>query len=210
VSTQVEWSLFLDKKFLLLFVGAGLGVFPLLIPPFFIPLYATSLHASAFVASALVAGFNLSSATGRICFGILSDKIGPVTSLILAITLSATSMLAIWPVSSSIAPLIVFIVINGAGNGGFFSTMPSVVGHLYGPMRVPNALAMVVSGWAIGYMLGAPIAGWILGAFGGSEAGRAAFRPAIYFAGSMSVLSALLILTMRQLTLKKWGLIAFI
>ena len=57
---------------------------------------------------------------------------------------------------------------------------------------------------------GAPIAGWILGAYGGPGAGYAAFRPAIYFAGSLSVVAMLLIIAMRQVTLKNLKLIAFV
>ncbi|KAI0319532.1 major facilitator superfamily domain-containing protein [Amylostereum chailletii] len=206
---RIEWRLFLDWKFVLLFVGSGIGTFPLLVPPFFIPLYAASLHASALLASVLLAVFNLSSAVGRIGFGVLCDQIGPITSLGLALALTALSMLAIWPVSTSMAPLGVFIVLNGVGNGGFFSVVPSVVANVYGQARVANALAMVISGWASGYLLGAPIAGWILGAYGGSEAGRAAFRPAIYFAGSLAFVSAVLIFAMRQVAVKRWSLTAF-
>lgn len=134
-------------------------------------------------------------------------------------------MLAIWPISNSLAPFVVFIVINGLGNGGFFSTIPSVVGHIYGPTRVPTALAMVVSAWAAGYIMvslaqhttllvifanltaynqGAPVAGYILESYGGSDSGRAAFRPAMYYAGSMSVGSAAFTLTIRQLMTKKF------
>ncbi|KAI0067283.1 MFS general substrate transporter [Artomyces pyxidatus] len=198
-SASLEWGLFLDPKFILLFVGSGVATFPLLVPPFFIPLYANSLGTSTFLGSALLSVFNLSSAAGRVGFGLLCDKIGPISSLSFALVLSAVSMLAIWPVSGSVAPLVVFIVLNGAGNGGFFSTMPSVVGHMYGQARVANALAMVVTGWAFGYFLGSPVAGWILDAYGGSEAGRAAFRPAIYFAGSMSLGSAAIIILMRHI-----------
>ncbi|KAI0319530.1 MFS general substrate transporter [Amylostereum chailletii] len=208
-SARIEWHLFMNRKFLLLFVGSGIGTFPLLVPPFFIPLYATSLRTSALLASVLLAAFNLSSAVGRIGFGLLCDQIGPITSLGLALALSAVSMLAIWPVSASVTPLAVFIVLNGIGNGGFFATVPSVVGHVYGQARVANALAMVITGWAFGYLLGAPIAGWILGAYGGSEAGRAAFRPAIYFAGSLSFVSAALIFGMRRVALKRWTLVGF-
>lgn len=67
--------------------------------------------------------------------------------------LNALSMLAIWPVSDSLAPFVVFLVINALGNGGFFATIPSVVGHIYGPTRVPTALAMVVSAWGAGYIM---------------------------------------------------------
>ncbi|KAF8270315.1 major facilitator superfamily domain-containing protein [Lactarius quietus] len=202
-AVTVEWSvegLFRDPKFVLLFLGSGIATFPLLVPPFFIPLYAKSLGASASLASCLLATFNLASAVGRVGFGVLGDSIGPITSLVLALTINALSMLTIWPASSSIAPLVAFIVINGFGSGGFFSLIPSVVGSVYGNTRTANALAMTVSGWAFGYFLGSPIAGWLLQAYGGSSAGRTAFRPAIYYAGSLAMTSAGLIAGMRILS----------
>lgn len=151
--TSVDWGLFKDPKFLCLFVGSGIAAFPLLVPPFFIPLYAISLGITPSVASLLLAAFNLSSAFGRVGGGYLGDVIGPISSLFLSLLISALSMLAIWPVSTSMVPLVFFIVINGIGNGGFFSVMPSVVGSMYGPTRVPAALAMVVSAWAGGYFM---------------------------------------------------------
>jgi predicted MFS family arabinose efflux permease len=152
-SATVEWALFKDPKFVLIFVGSGIATFPLLVPPFFIPLYASSLGISTRVGSTLLAVFNLSSAFGRVGFGQLSDLVGPISSLSLAMIVSALSMLAIWPVSNSLTPFVVFIIINGLGSGGFFSTMPSVVGHMYGPARVPAALAMVVTAWGAGYIM---------------------------------------------------------
>ena len=122
-------------------------------PPFFIPLYANSVGASASLASYLLAIFNLASAVGRVGFGVLGDSVGPITALVLALTINALSLLTIWPASSSIAPLVAFIVINGVGSGGFFSLIPSVVGSVYGNTRTVNALAMIVSGWAFGYFL---------------------------------------------------------
>ncbi|KZP30638.1 hypothetical protein FIBSPDRAFT_113220 [Athelia psychrophila] len=95
--------------------------------------------------------------------------------------------------------------------------MPSVVGHVYGPSRLPTALAMRV--WGAGYIMvrqwhistahvltslqGAPIAGYILEHYGGAEAGRAAFRPAMYYAGSMSLGSAVFTVGLRRLMSKK-------
>jgi predicted MFS family arabinose efflux permease len=63
------------------------------------------------------------------------------------------SMLVIWPVSSTLGPLIAFVVINGMANGGFFSTMPTVVGSVFGSRRVGVAMGMIVTGWAGGYLL---------------------------------------------------------
>lgn len=67
--------------------------------------------------------------------------------------LSAVSMLALWPVSSTLGPLIAFVIINGAANGGFFSTMPTVVGAVFGSRRVGVAMGMIVTGWAGGYLM---------------------------------------------------------
>jgi hypothetical protein len=52
---------------------------------------------------------------------------------------------------------------------------------------------MIVTGWAGGYLMGAPIAGYLLAAFGGQEGGLVAFRPAMYYAESMALGAAVLV-----------------
>jgi hypothetical protein len=54
------------------------------------------------------------------------------------------------------------------------------------------------------YVQGAPVAGYILQRYGGTDAGRMAFRPAMYYAGSMSLGSAMFTLGVRQLMTKKF------
>jgi MFS family permease len=68
---------------------------------------------------------------------------------------------------------------------------------MFGSTRVAIAMGMVVTGWAGGYLMGAPIAGYILNAFGGEQAGFKAYRPAMYYAGSMSLASAILVGLLR-------------
>lgn len=79
-----------------------------------------------------------------------------------------------------------FVLLNGVSNGGFFSIMPTVVGRVLGSERITVAFGMVVTGWIGGYLMGAPAAGYILQAYGGSERGVAAFRPAVFWAGGMA------------------------
>ena len=43
--------------------------------------------------------------------------------------------------------------------------------------------------------MGGPIAGYILNAYVGEESGIAAYRPAMYYAGSMSVGAAVLVIS---------------
>ncbi|KAG6376060.1 major facilitator superfamily domain-containing protein [Boletus reticuloceps] len=197
VAVTVDWTLFKDLKFVLLFLGSGIATFPLLVPPFFIPMYASSINISASLGAVLLAVFNISSAIGRVGLGHLCDVIGPLSSLCVAIILSAISMV-VWPESNSLAPFVIFVVINGFGNGGFFATMPTVVAHMYGS-KMRGAFAMIATSWSVGYMLGAPIAGWMLEIYGGSNAGRVAYRPVMFYAGSMFLGGLLFVLSARHL-----------
>jgi MFS family permease len=186
------------------------------VPPFFLPLYSNSLGLSASAGAGLVAGFNFSSAVGRLCCGFLSDWMGPVNTLLLSLIMSALSILVLWPVSNTLGPLIAFVVINGAANGGFFSTMPTVVGNVFGSRRVGVAMGMIVSGWAGGYLMvstififvtndigdekailtpsqGSPIAGYLLAAYGGEHSTLKAYHPAMIYAGSMALGASFLV-----------------
>lgn len=145
--------LFRDFSFVIIFTAGAIATFPLLVPAFFIPLYSRSVGLSASTGAGLLAGFNLSSAAGRILCGFLCDRFGALNVLMFSLLINAVTMLAIWPVSKTLAPLIVFVVINGAANGGFFSTMPTVVGNVFGSQRVSVAMAMIVTGWGGGYLM---------------------------------------------------------
>ncbi|TVY29363.1 Aspyridones efflux protein [Lachnellula hyalina] len=196
-ATFVEWSLFKNVQFTTLFFAGAIATFPLFVPPFFLPLYSASLGLSPSAGAGLVVGFNFSSAVGRLCCGFLCDFMGPVNTLLLSLFLSALSMLAIWPVSSSLGSLIVFVIINGAANGGFFSCMPTVVGSVFGSRRVGVAMGMIVTGWGGGYLMGAPIARYLLAAYGGPHSTLKAYHPAMIYAGSMALGAALLVLVLK-------------
>ncbi|PHH63905.1 hypothetical protein CDD81_5353 [Ophiocordyceps australis] len=186
-SNLVDWKLFRDLSFVIVFAGGAIATFPLLVPPFFLPLYSRSVGLSASTGAALVAGFNLSSAVGRVLCGFLCDCIGPLNTLLLTLLVNGLSMLTIWPATRGLALLAVFVIISGAANGGFFATMPTVVGNVFGSQRVSVAMGMIVTGWGAGYLMGAPIAGYLLDAYGGESGGLGAYRPAMFYAGSMAL-----------------------
>ncbi|CAM1506081.1 Fc.00g057220.m01.CDS01 [Cosmosporella sp. VM-42] len=183
----IEWRLFKSLTFVVIFLAGAIATFPLFVPPFFIPLYAKSIGLSSSTGAGLVAAFSFSSAVGRVCCGILCDKLGALNVLLVSLLLTGVSMLALWPVSTTLAPMIAFVIFNGISNGGFFSTMPTVVGNIFGSARVSVAMGMIVTGWAGGYLMGAPIAGYILEAYGGAGNGLRAYRPAMYYAGSLAM-----------------------
>lgn len=134
-------------------MGSALGTFPLFVPPFFIPLYVKSMGSSSNVAASLVAGFNLASAVGRILSGVACDKLGSLNTLVITLASTSITMLAIWPASTTLGPLVLFIIVNGAANGAFFSTMPTVVSNVFGSARVSIAMSMVLTGWLGGYLM---------------------------------------------------------
>ncbi|KAM0263155.1 hypothetical protein ACHAQJ_001310 [Trichoderma viride] len=183
----IEWRLFRDPEFVIIFAAGAIATFPLLVPAFFIPLYSKTIGLSSSTGAGLLAGFNLSSAAGRILCGFLCDKIGSLNALFFSLLINGITMLALWPASTTLAPLAVFVVLNGAANGGFFSIMPTVVGNVFGSQRVSVAMAMIVTGWGGGYLMGSPIAGYLLDAFGGTEGGFHAYKPAMIYAGSMGL-----------------------
>ncbi|KGQ03140.1 putative transporter ESBP6 [Beauveria bassiana D1-5] len=203
----IEWKMFKSANFVLICAATAIGTFPLYVPPFFLPLYANSLGFSSSTGAGLVAGFTLSSAVGRIVCGYLCDMMGAINVLLTSLVLTALSMLAIWPASTTLAPLALFVVVNGLSNGGFFCTMPTVASNVFGSARVGVVMSMIITGWIGGYLMslvqGAPIAGYLLEAFGGAEKGLTAYRPAMFYGGSLSLVSALLVLIARVRVNKK-------
>ncbi|KAF3353729.1 hypothetical protein VdG1_08035 [Verticillium dahliae VDG1] len=199
----VDWTLFRQPNFGILFLVGLVGVFPLFVPPFFIPLYGRSMGLSSSTGAAVLAGFNFSSAIGRILSGYLCDILGSLNTLSMFLIINALSMIALWPASTSLAPLVVFAILNGLTNGGGVATMPTVVGNVFGSARVSTAMGMIVTGWVFGYLFGAPIAGSLLEAYGGTEVGLHAYRPAMFYAGSVTLIATALAALMRARINKK-------
>ncbi|KAI9147238.1 monocarboxylate transporter [Paramyrothecium foliicola] len=200
----VQWSLFRSLKFLIMLIMGAIATFPLFVPPFLLPLYATSVGLSSQKAAGLLAAWNLASAVGRIGMGFGADAyLGPVNSLIASLAIQAISTMALWPFASSLGLLIFFSILNGVGSGGFFSLMPVVIGAVFGDRQLSNVMSLLVTFWTFGYFMGAPIAGYLLEAYGGTEAGIAAFRPAFFYAGALTFLSVGMILAVRLMMNRK-------
>jgi MFS family permease len=201
----IEMSMFRNWSFTAMFLAGATGTFSLFVPPYYLPLFAQSLGLSSSTGAALVAAFNACNAIGRFGGGPLCDKIGPTNTFLITMTLNAVSMLAIWPVSSTLGPLVTFAVLNGVANGSFFTVLPTVVASIFGPGRAAVAMSMSTTGWTIGYLMGAPIAGYLLQAAGGEKDQRdvGAFRPAIFYAGGVGLVASLLVLLARVNMSKK-------
>ncbi|GAA5825756.1 hypothetical protein JCM5353_001414 [Sporobolomyces roseus] len=197
-------AIFKDARFCFLLFGTSIALFPLFVPPFFLPLFAGSVGLSTTTSSYLLAGYNLASAGGRIAFGLFADSLlGSLNSLLICLVLVTVSCLAIWPFATTLAPLVIFAVVNGFCAGGLFSLMPGVITSLFGASRLSVIFSMLISAWSFGYFLGSPIAGYLLEAGGGPEGGIEAFRGAIWYAGGLSALSSVLIGVVKVLEMRR-------
>jgi MCP family monocarboxylic acid transporter-like MFS transporter 3 len=69
-------------------------------------------------------------------------------------------------------------------------------------------MSMSVTGWTAGYLMGAPIAGYLLQAAGGKRGGANqsidVYRPAIFYAGGTATVSALCVLGARLTVARKF------
>ncbi|KAB2102622.1 hypothetical protein AG0111_0g8704 [Alternaria gaisen] len=201
--SKMQWRLMQSPKFILMLLMGAVATFPLFVPPFLLPLYAASLGLSGQTGAAILAAWNFASAVGRIVMGFGADKVlGPVNSMILSLLLVSLSALALWPFASNLGLIIFFAIVNGVGSGGFFSLMPVVVGAVFGD-DITTVMSMLNTSWFFGYFMGAPIAGYLLDAYGGTGAGLAAYRPAIFYAGSLTLASAGLLLSVRLMITQK-------
>lgn len=203
----LDLSLFKDIPFAAIFLAGVTATFTLFVPPFFLPLFAQSIGLSAGAGAGLVAGFNACNTVGRFMAGPLSDHIGPLNTFVLTVALNAVTTLAIWPVSSTVPPLIIFITLNGIANGAFFTALPLAVAAMVDPSRAAVAMSMNITGWTGGYLMGPAIAGYLLDAAGSTEGGYpesvAAFRAAIFYAGALATSSSVFVLFARFFVTRK-------
>jgi MFS family permease len=196
-TTRFDWSLLKNVPFLALATAGAVGVFALFVPPFFLPLFASSIGLSPSLGAGLVAGFGASTTIGRLFGGWLCDRIGAFNALALAALVNALSMLAIWPVSSSLPPLFVFAIVNGCANGSFFVGLPTAVAAL-APGSAAASISLMTSFWTPGYFLGAPLASILIEATGAAQSSSIGpYRAAIFYAAGVGMLATAFILFSR-------------
>lgn len=198
---RIDWSMFKNVSFLGLCLTGAVGTFALFVPPFFLPLFARSIGLSASTGAALVAGFGLSTTVGRLIAGFGCDQIGSLNTLSITMLVNAISMLAIWPVSSTLAPLVLFAAMNGLANGAFFVACPVAVAHMVEPGRASIMMGLNSSTWVLGYLFGSPIAGVLISSTGADKSSSIEpYRGAIFYAGGVALLGGAFVMVARLTT----------
>lgn len=186
-SNTIDWSLFKDMTFTCIFLCGAFGMFSTYTPTFFLPYMATSLGASSAAQSGVVACFNACMAVGRLGSGFACDRFGTMNILVLTLVLNTITTFALWSVSYTFDILIVFAVLNGLANGAFFVAQPTAIARLEKD-RAAAALALAITGWSPGLLVGNPIAGALIDTTHADvKHSIVPYRPAIFYAGGTAV-----------------------
>src|SRR5271169_6402288 len=107
----------------------------------------------------------LASALGGMAFGFLADRIGRTRSLVWSILVYSVSSAACG-LSPNILVLAIFRFILGLGMGGEWTTGAALIAETWPPAHRGKALGLMQSSWAIGEMIAAAVAGFMLPRFG--------------------------------------------
>jgi len=122
---------------------------------------------------ALIAGImSIFNAAGRIVWGLISDKIGRISTFILMFLVLAITMFAFGFVPTGTSWIVVTIIASVIGFcfGGNFALFPSATTDYFGSANVGKNYGVVFTAYGIAGILGALVAGTFGQAFGYSMA----------------------------------------
>jgi MFS family permease len=124
------------------------------------------------------------SACGGILFGFIADRIGRARALMATIVVFSIASLGA-ATSQSIIQLLMWRALLGIGMGGEWGSGAVLVSETWPPAHRNKAISIMQSGWALGYILAAVLAGIFIDTLGlGAEAWRWLFAfgvvPAVF------------------------------
>lgn len=188
-----------DGPYCLFVVGCFTTFLGLYVPYFYLPSYATHLLLAESTTAQqvrltgddLLSILNGVSVVGRILLGYLAVSIGPQNLIVVVSVCSAIVVLSLMAVESSLGGLIATVCLYGFLTGAFFALQPSVFVGLSAkrPELIGTRFGMAFTVMSFGMLLGSPIAGELLRAFGYPAAwtwsGAAMLAGAILILGSL-------------------------
>ncbi|TFY70900.1 hypothetical protein EVG20_g2105 [Dentipellis fragilis] len=165
-STKFDYSILRRGTFLSQTFGAFLQAAGNVIPLYYLTTYSTAVLAySSTTGSLLLAINNAVNSVSRIAMGILADRVGRQNTMIASVILSAVSVFSFW-IDASRSRFLAFIVFYGIYAGGYNALLPTTITEVYGVQNYAPINAAIYFIRGLGTMLGAPIAGVILGQHG--------------------------------------------
>lgn len=116
---------------------------------------AKGLGATATIGVLVISMFN---SLGRLCWGMISDKLGRKRTIILLLCGSGALSMSVMQANGVL--IYVLIGLIGFFYGGFLSTFPSLTADLFGPRHMATNYGMVLIGFGVGAVASSYIAGY--------------------------------------------------
>ena len=146
-------------------LGWALDAFDFTLFLFALPQLQAELHFDKSASGLIVAATLVCSAIGGLLFGALADRYG--RARMLAVTILVYSFACLASASSQdFAQLLFWRCVLGLGMGGEWATGATLVVEGLPPERRNRALAMMQSGWALGFILSAVVSQLVLPSLG--------------------------------------------
>lgn len=161
----------------------------------YLEVYGTEIGLSPDFAFYLIPIANAASLVGRVGSGIMTDRIGPLNTLIPSTLLAGVCTYA-WPFARTEGSLIGVACIYGIACGVFVGMLPAPVARMGGMDDVGRRTGMLMTIVSFGAVAGPPISGAIRDHTG-------SFVEVGYYAGSMIVLCVLIMIGVKYATLRK-------
>jgi len=114
------------------------------------------------MASMLLAVNNGVNSISRISMGLMADYVGRQNTIVGCVVLSGVSVFALW-FNASRGRFLAFVVVYGMASGGYSALLPNVIADIYGKEHYSSANAAIYFVRGLGAVLGAPVAGALLG-----------------------------------------------
>ncbi|KAI9003046.1 major facilitator superfamily domain-containing protein [Hyaloraphidium curvatum] len=159
---KLDFSVFRNKYFVVLYVSSAISNFGYFVPFYFISSYSTSIGLSANLSSLALGIMNGASAFGRIGMGGIADRIGYLNAFTISQLTTPIAILLIWSFAKSFGVIVLFSIVYGFAAGGFISIMPPMMVSLFGGgSGLVAMLGMQMSSGLVASLAGPPIAGAI-------------------------------------------------
>ncbi|KAF9284935.1 hypothetical protein BGZ68_004286 [Mortierella alpina] len=188
---SLHFVLFRNVSYSLIFVGTNLFALVYLVPLLLAPSYATSIGLTAAQGATMI---SISSAVGivsRIIIGHISDRYGVLNSTVVCCFLSGLACLLLWLQARSYALLATFMVFYGCFAGSSIMLFPVAATRAVPANRVSSALGFVFFAHTVGYLLGTPLAQFII------QVQHGGYTGAIVFVGIANLICGVIVLIAR-------------
>ncbi|KAI9296040.1 MFS general substrate transporter [Neoconidiobolus thromboides FSU 785] len=194
----IDFTIFKDKRFLLLVAGGFISSLGYLIPFLILPSYAKDCNIGVGESAILLGVLNGGNALGRVFLGIMADKLGKLNIMALGIFFTGLFCLISWLFSSTFVSLIIFCILYGSVAGALIALLPVTSASLFGlnNLATINGLLYVANG--IPSLIGTPLATALINlSSNGNNHGPSSYLPVILFSGISGIVGSVFIFWLK-------------